>query len=386
MEDPVAAPKPRVSVPVGANRIDIAVYNEWDPPTSCDVGRFPPHGFGSDFQELYYTASDTVCGVRWTAWSAPISAQATPWEWGLWYHEFITDTLHRNKLFSVINSLNGPIQFTFDKPVSNFHIWLYGIDRAGHAIAGYDANGMKIDSVMIPAGTDMNFDAVMAVSGIRKVLIYQPLSAPDANGDRSPTDFVLYRAGFEPAPKQRCVTGDSLVDKPAVYDFLMQMREQSGALQSDVGKKKESVWVMRDDGTGPRFEPWPETVGIRCYILNTNVTKLPYGFGSDDVRAILHAHTWKEFDTQQCEGVDVDGKPYLPLKQFGGSPADWRLFEVYNLELETYSTNLHKIDWYVIDGTYLHRMEHNAPTYGDSAHFSFTQLAETGQCPFGRLK
>jgi len=44
-----------------------------------------------------------------------------------------------------------------------------------------------------------------------------------------------------------------------------------------------------------------------------------------------------------------------------------------------------KIDWYVIDGTNLHRMQPNAPTRGDRAHHSFTQLTASGACAFRQL-
>lgn len=200
--------------------------------------------------------------------------------------------------------------------------------------------------------------------------------------------YQNYGVGVE-AGKVRCVTGDTLVDKPAVYDFLTQMREQSGALQSDTTKKKESVWVMRDNGTGPRFEPVPGAIGIRCYVLNFSFTNLPYGPGSEDVRAILHAHTWRDGDVQQCEGAAVDGLQYSPLQQFGGSPADWVQFFGYNLLLnnpDNGTTQPHQVNWYVIDGSYLHRMEPGAPLRGDKNHHSFTQLSETGTCTFRRTQ
>jgi len=78
----------------------------------------------------------------------------------------------------------------------------------------------------------------------------------------------------------------------------------------------------------------------------------------------------------------------LPLQQFGGSPKDWEEFFGYNLTLENQgnTTPPHQIEWYVIDGTYLHRMERGAPLHGDRLHYSFTQLGETATCAFRRTQ
>jgi hypothetical protein len=268
------------------------VYEPITPPYPCVIGYFPPPGYQTFFG-IPFSVVDSVCNIWWTAWSKPFSTQFQS-NWGLMFQEWIPTSGERNTLFSVSSYgdiQNGPLQFTFDRPVTNFTLTLYGVDSAGHAMTAYDRANKKIDTVTFLA-PDTAQTLVLRAKQISKVVIYAPLGPPDANGDRAQVDFVFHRAGFEADTNCPPINGEPLLNVPTVRKAIKDALDSSSAYAIDASQRRErSFGVYRDKVSGDTLIYWlrptPSTTPCEGYFGD------PIQQPGYDLLGWFHTHPFK---------------------------------------------------------------------------------------------
>jgi hypothetical protein len=228
------------------------------------------------------------------------------------FHEFVNYDTSHNKLFSVGtfgDIQNGPVEITFDKPITNFTLYLWQIAMAGHAMSAYDANGQKIDTVDFAASPDTQ-QRTLTAPGIRKVYIYKPLTPPTPGVDRGVLDFVYHRAGFEvPCPP----TQDPISDEKAFRDKM------SAEYQLGIAEERERfVWIYRNPTTFElAFRTDTGTGRDACSVFGTATTP-PAVAG---LVALASAHTHIIPFNEQV-GLRCPGVPMLAKAGNGPSPED----------------------------------------------------------------
>ena len=332
---------------------------EWNPPKSCVIGW--PAALQSFFP-VAFPASDTVCGVRWTAWTPEFIQHRS--EYALMFHEFVNYDTSHNKLFSVGtygDIQNGPLQFTFDPPVESFSLYLWQIAMAGHAMSAYDSTGQLIDSVDFDAAPDTQ-SRTLDTTGIRTVYIYKPLTPPTPGVDRGVLDFVYHRAGFELAP---CPPpSDSVLRDTTVRRHLRNLLDSSKVWGPPTGRIEHYASIYRNLLTD-RYEVSyavlePNATPCTAHVIDYRA--LPAG--TYRLMGVVHTHAFfgpggagpGETYPSNCPPAWAGGKA---PEEWKPSDQDWR-----NARNPRFGPN--GTIGYIVSKTFVTRFEANSPVGGDS--------------------
>ena len=295
--DPAVAVHPP-DVPREAQRV---TFDPWSPPTNCIIGKHIDYLLGTPLPTV-----DSTCGVRWSMYYPPQHDPPT-YYWAIQWDDLYLPFAPLNALWTislssdpVVSSQNGPLEITFDKPVSLFAMQVQEIDYPGHRMEAFDSVGHKVAEAdfdpPVP-GARITSERTLTAPGIRRVVVYPAIISVARD---TAVENVYYRAAFQ--PDTTCPpSGEPALDSAKVRASMFDALEK--ALADPMLRERGGVWYEVDDtvGTGTVWEELKSNgPATECSLIQIVVKNVP------GVRALFtyHAHSLTPPNlTTTCPGV-----------------------------------------------------------------------------------
>lgn len=144
--------------------------------------------------------SGVACGITWNMYYPP--QIRVPSETVFFWQDNIAPGELGTKFITGLyyDIQNGPIEVSFSSPVANVKVELSYIDMGGHYMTALGDQGQELARATFSSSNFVDTQ-VLAVQGIRKVILYPVLGSQAPSGDWYKADQVWYRMSYELGPQ-----------------------------------------------------------------------------------------------------------------------------------------------------------------------------------------